>query len=133
MSLTGAEIPTEEKIMGVPTGRTSEPKMTQPWMSANFTQVVMARGFLDAFDWALFASRVRNALDGIKGTRTQIYEVLGKGGEWLAAPEETRVFMIVDPLLSEKSVMILREKLALMSTEYGEVVLVFGTSTLVGE
>jgi hypothetical protein len=130
MSLTGAEIPTEEKIMGVPTGRTSGPKMTQPWMSANFTQVVMARGFLDAFDWALFVSRVRNALDGIKGTRTQIYEVLGKGGEWLAAPEEMRAFMVVDPLLSERSVMFLRERLALLSTEYSEVVLVFGTSVV---
>jgi hypothetical protein len=119
--------------MGVPTGRTSEPKMTQPWMNANFTQVVITRSDLDAFDWALFTTRVRNALDEIKGTRTQIYEIIGKGGEWLATPQETRVFMVVDPLLSERSVMLLREKLALLSTEYSEIVLVFGTSTLVGE
>ena len=124
--------------MTVKTGRTEHFGMTQPWMDANFAQISIGRNVgsepMSDFDWSLFRNSVRGIADLFKGTQTMIIEVDGKGGEWLGIPEETRVFMIVNPLIrSQELVDHVRECLRSVADEFEQdaIALVFGTSTLV--
>jgi len=124
--------------MTVRTGRTEFPSLSQPWMDANFAQISIGRNVgsepMDSFDWALFRNSVRGIADLFKGTSTMIIEVEGKGGEWLGVPEETRVFMIINPLIrSQEIVDHVKECLSSIAQEFEQdaIALVFGTSTLV--
>jgi hypothetical protein len=105
------------------------PENSPVWSDSNFVQVIITRGKLPAFDWALFIHEVREILTQVKGSRSKITEVDGKGGEFLAPPEPTRVFMVTFPLLTRGSVERLRK--GLETLDYGDVVLMFGTSILV--
>jgi len=124
--------------MTVKTGRTEFPSLTQPWMDANFAQISIGRNVgsepMSDFDWSLFRNSVRGIADLFKGTSTMIIEVDGKGGEWLGIPEETRVFMIVNPLIRSQSLVDhVRECLRSVADEFEQdaIALVFGTSVLV--
>jgi len=125
-------------MMGTLTGRTETPSLSQPWMDANFAQISIGRNVgdkpMDSFDWSLFRNSVRGIAELFKGSRTMIIEVDGQGGEWLGVPEETRVFMIVNPLVrSQELVDHVKECLRSVADEFQQdaIALVFGTSTLV--
>lgn len=124
--------------MSAKSGPTQEPSLTQPWMDANFVQISIGRNVgenpMDSFDWALFQTTIRPVINLLRGTRTQVIEVDGKGGEWLGIPEETHVFMIINPLIKDQFIVDhIRECLRGIAQEFGQdaIALVFGTSTLV--
>jgi hypothetical protein len=134
--LSGAEIQSYNggEIMVV-TGATSEPTLSQPWSDANFAQIKIGRGKLDAFEWSLYQNSTRAIVDILKGTRTQIIEVAGKSGELWGAIEDTHVYMVTNPLIHTQSIVDhVKECLSGIAREFDqdEIALVLGTLTLVG-